>query len=175
MNAVATDAFLETSEAVSRYRDMVFGIALTHTRSLSDAEDVFQEVFLAYHRKQPTFDGAERRKAWLITTTLNCSRQVYSSSWSRKVVALHDPALQEAGTNTGEDFRFRIAEQDEIFQALQTLPALYRSVLHLFYFEDMSIAQISAALGIEAGTVKVQLSRGRALMRDKLKGAYFDD
>ena len=167
MNAVATRACLDTSQVVAQYKDMVYGIALTHTRSRVDADDVFQEVFLAYHRKQPLFESAERRKAWLITTTLYCAKQLASSSWRRKVVPLYDQALDE---QPGEAFGFRTDEQDMVFAALQELPTKYRTVLHLFYFEDQSIAQIASALAIEAGTVKVQLSRGRAQLRERLEG-----
>jgi RNA polymerase sigma-70 factor (ECF subfamily) len=172
MNATAAKAGLDTAQAIARYRDMVYGIALTHTGNRSDAEDVFQETFLVYHRKQPLFDGEERRKAWLITTALNCSRQLTQGSWRRKVVPLYE---QDIEGRPDDRFHFRTDEQDLVFSALQELPGTYRTVLHLFYFEDMSIAQIASTLGIEAGTVKVQLSRGRARMRDRLKGAYFDE
>jgi RNA polymerase sigma-70 factor (ECF subfamily) len=178
MNAVATEVCLDTAQAIARYRDMVYGIALTHTKNRSDAEDVFQEVFLVYHRKQPPFDDGERRKAWLITTTLYCAKQLTMSSWRRKVVPLHEVALDG---QPDDSFHFRTDEQDAVFAALQELPSKYRTVLHLFYFEDMPIAQIASTLDIEAGTVKVQLSRGRAQMRSKLaglkelKGEYFDE
>jgi RNA polymerase sigma-70 factor (ECF subfamily) len=175
MSATAPDsqASPDTAQVIARYKDMVYGIALTHTKNRSDAEDVFQEAFLVYHRKQPPFDSEERRKAWLITTTLNCAKQLTTGSWRRKVVPLYE---HSAEAQADDGFRFRTDEQDRVFAALQELPSKYRTVLHLFYFEDLPVAQIAAALGIEAGTVKVQLSRGRAQMRDRLmKGAYFDE
>jgi RNA polymerase sigma-70 factor (ECF subfamily) len=172
MNAVAKELCPDTTQVIDRYRDMVYAIALTHSGNRADADDVFQEVFLAYHRKQPSFDDEERRKAWLITTTLNCARQLVSSSWRRKVVPIHGQTLDEVADDS---FHFRTDEQNDVFAALQELAGKYRTVLHLFYFEDMSIAQISAALDIEIGAVKVRLSRGRAQMRDRLKGEYFNE
>jgi RNA polymerase sigma-70 factor (ECF subfamily) len=174
MEAAAIKTCLSTADAIARYRDMVYGIALTHTSNRSDAEDVFQEVFLVYHRKRPLFESGERCKAWLITTTLNCAKQLTTSSWRRKVVPLYGQGADGQGVDgqTDERFRFRTDEQDAVFAALQELPSKYRTVLHLFYFEDMSVAQIGAALDIEVGTVKVQLSRGRAQMRERLKGEY---
>jgi len=174
VNAVAKEVCPETIHMISRYKDMVYGIALTHTRNKQDAEDVFQEVFLTYHRKQPSFNTDERRKAWLIVTTINCARQITSSSWQKKVIPLHEQIAEQHNVRTGEEqFRFRTEEQDMVFEALQELPARYKSVIYLHYFEDLSIAQISSILGIESGTVKVQLYRGRVLMREKLKGEYF--
>jgi RNA polymerase sigma-70 factor (ECF subfamily) len=172
MNAEVAKTYLEATTVLMLYKDMVYSIALTHTRNRHDADDVFQEVFLAYQRKRPTFDDPERRKAWLITTTLNCSKQNTTNSWRQKVVPIQEDPVAD---RTEEAFRFRSEEQDTLMNALQSLPLKYRTALHLFYFEELSVSEISSVLGIEAGTVKVHLSRGRALMREKLKGEYFDD
>ena len=63
----------------------------------------------------------------------------------------------------------RVVEENAVYLALQELPEKYRIVLQLFYFEDMSVESISKALNIKAGTVKVQLMRGREMMKTKLK------
>ena len=170
MSAVTGETSLDTSRIIALYKDMVYGIALTHTNNRVDAEDVFQEVFLTYHRKQPHFTDSEHRKAWLIVTCINCAKQINASSWRRKVILTHE----ESGPPVkDEQFSFRTEEQDMVFAALQELPAKYRTVLHLFYFEDLSLVQIAQALGLETGTVKVHLSRGRVQMRDRLKGEFF--
>jgi RNA polymerase sigma-70 factor (ECF subfamily) len=163
---------MDTAQAVARYRDMVYGIALTHTRDRVDADDVFQEVFLTYHRKHLSFFDEERCRAWFIVTTLNCAKRLTASTWHNKIVPFHE---QTHGQRHDDHFQFRTEEQDAVFAALQGLPDKYRTVLHLFYFESMSVAQICTALCLEAGTVKVHLSRGRAQMRELLKGEYFDE
>ncbi|MEA4944312.1 MAG: sigma-70 family RNA polymerase sigma factor [Propionicimonas sp.] len=161
----------DTHLVVERYESMVYGIALTHTSCRGDADDVFQDVFLAYHRRQPPCRSEEHRKAWLITTTLNCARKVAGSSWRTRVV----PLTPQDAERIPEQFRFASDEQNVLFKALRSLPENYRTVLHLFYFEDLSIAGIAALLGLEAGAVKMRLSRGRALMRDQLQGGLFDE
>ncbi|MCL1918606.1 MAG: sigma-70 family RNA polymerase sigma factor [Peptococcaceae bacterium] len=181
---------------LEHYQDLVYRIALTHTRHLQDAQDVFQEVFLIYWRKQPVLHSEEHRQAWLIVTARNCARHITSGSWRQKVLLLDEARLtHEAFTNetslTNEafladeaalthkthsqpskpayqEFQFQTDEQNEVFNALQNLPEKYRTVLHLFYFEDMPIAQIASTLRIKAGTVKVQLTRGRHMMREHL-------
>jgi RNA polymerase sigma-70 factor (ECF subfamily) len=77
--------------------------------------------------------------------------------------------------SANEQFEFRSREQGDVFAALQALDEPYRSVLHLFYFEDLSIKSISELLDRRPGTVKTQLSRARAIMRERLKGVIFDD
>lgn len=162
---------LDTHGVVLRYQRMVYGIALSHTGCRGDADDAFQEVFLAYHRRHLEFRSEEHRKAWLITTTLNCARQISGSSWRTRVVPLAAGADDAAPTQ----FEFATLQQNLVFAALRTLPILYRSVLHLFYFEDLTIGRIAEALGVSVPTVKMRLSRGRRMMRDQLTGGLFDE
>ena len=152
----------ESTLVVERYKDMVYAICLTHTRSRSDAEDAFQEVFLTYHRKQPACVDEEHRKAWLIRATLTVARRITSSTW-RQRVDLGSPAVE-----VSEEFRFGIEEYDTLFSALVGLGENYRSVIHLFYFEDLSVAQIASVLDIEPSAVKMRLSRGRTMLRQAM-------
>ena len=53
------------------------------------------------------------------------------------------------------------------------LPPKYRTVIHLFYFEDMSISDISRAISVKESTVKSQLSRARDMLRPMLEEVDF--
>ena len=57
----------------------------------------------------------------------------------------------------------------EVYSAVLSLPGKYRAVIHLHYFEGLSVAEIAQMLRVPEGTVKSQLSRGRALLRDMLE------
>jgi len=143
---------------------MVYAICLTHTGCRPDADDVFQEVFLTYHRKQPVCHDEEHRKAWLIATTLTVARRVATSSWRTRVVPL-PPGMPD---ESPEIFAFPIEEYDELFRAVTALPETYRTVIHLFYFEDLPAAQIAALLDVEPSTVKMRLTRGRTMLKEAL-------
>jgi len=151
-----------TGAVVERYKDMVYAIARTHTSNPGDADDVFQEVFLTYHRRQPVVNDEDHRQAWLITTTLNIARRVATSSWRTRVVPLR-PELADAPSPD-----FDTEQQTELFDALAGLPDNYRSVIHLFYFEDMPVARIATVLELAPSAVKMRLSRGRAMLRRQL-------
>ena len=71
---------------LERYEKMVYGFALARTGSQADADDVFQEVFLAYFQCGKPFREEEHRRAWLLRTTLNFSRRVTASPWRRRVL-----------------------------------------------------------------------------------------
>ena len=148
----------QRTQIVNRWGDMVYRLALARTASVPDAEDVFQEVFLRYFRHEDKFHNDEYRKAWLIRCTLNRCKSLLSSPWRKRVVPLE--TAEEVGVE--DDYR-------EVYSAVLSLPAKYRAVIHLHYFEGLSVAEIAQMLRVPEGTVKSQLSRGRALLRDMLE------
>lgn len=157
----------ELEETIHRYQNMVYGLALAQTGSAADADDVFQETFLAYFQSGKTFREEEHRKTWLLRTALNLSRRVTQSTYRRKVVPL------EEGEGVAQPFRE--PEENRVWQALQGLSEDYRLPLYLFYFEELPTDQIAKTLSLRPGTVRMRLSRGRELLRKALKGDYFDE
>ena len=149
---------LDRTAAVERWGDMVWRLALVRTANVSDAEDVFQEVFLRYFRHEDRFDSDEHRKAWLIRCAVNRAKSLHASPWRRRTVPL------ETAAQIGVEDEYR-----EVYSAVLSLPAKYRAVIHLFCFEGLTTAEIAGHLGVAEGTVRSQLSRGRALLREALK------
>ena len=74
-----------------------------------------------------------------------------------------------------ETLAFREPEDKSLFEAVMALPVKYRVVVHLFYYEDYSIAQMAQILHAREGTVKSQLSRGRQLLKNRLLEEWNDD
>ena len=155
---------------IQHYQTMVFGLALAKTGSRSDADDVFQEVFLALFRSGKTFRDEEHRKAWLLRTTLNLSRRVTASSWRQKTVPLDQAPAGELPAPP----LFRDPRESRVWEALERLPEDYRLPLYLFYFQELSTGEIAHALSLGPGAVRMRLSRGRDRLRDLLKGEMFD-
>lgn len=150
-----------SSDAVIRkYFNMVYRLALSHTGNISFAEDVTQDVFLKFIQKKDNFETDEHIKAWLIRVTINRSRSIFKTSWFVKTVPLEQELI------------FETPEKSDVYFAVQSLPSKYRTVIHLFYYEDMSVNDIAECLSIKENTVKSQLHRGREMLRDKLKGGY---
>ena len=148
-----------TVEAVIKeYADMVYRLAYAQVRTKSDADDIFQEVFLRYIRKSPDFESEEHRKAWLIRVTVNCSKKHWGSAWMQRFVPLD------------ESFTFSHPEESGLHEALRKLSPKYRSVIHLFYYEGYSTSEISLILSIKESTVRTQLTRARAQLSKMLKG-----
>ena len=155
---------MDSAAAVlSRYADMVYRLAFARTKSRYDADDILQEVFLRYIRSAPDFQEEEHCRAWLIRTTVNCSKTLLMSAWFRKTVPLDDTLVAE------------MRETGEVYDAVLRLPKAYRTVVHLYYYEGYSVAEIGGLLGCQEATVKTRLHRARNLLRDTLKGEAIID
>lgn len=142
---------------VERYANMVYRLAYAIVRSKSDADDVFQEVFLRYFRFTPGFESEEHQKAWLIRVTGNCANKLLTSAWRRKRAALSD------------EIPFAAPEETGLGEALAQLPPLYRNVIHLFYYEGYQAEEIAKLLHRKPGTVRTQLVRARQLLARQLQ------
>ncbi len=158
-----------TSEAViDKYADMVYRLALVQVKNQADADDIFQEVFVRLVSHIHKLESWEHIKAWLIRVTINCSKKHFSRFDNRNFTSLDD--VEEKGV---EEEGFEKAEGDDtVTKAVQKLPPKYRSVVHLFYFEEMSIAEIADFTGQKETTVKSQLFRAREMLKEMLEGEY---
>jgi len=155
---LSTDNSLD--DVVARYSTLVYRLAVSQMKNPTDADDVFQDVFFRYIRRKPIFSSEEHQKAWFIRVTLNCCRNVFNSVWKQRIVPLEDK------------FVFEDEEENDLYNELQKLPAKYRAVIHLFYYEDMSVTEICEMLGNKPSAVKMRLSRARKMLREILKEGY---
>ncbi|NLB23284.1 MAG: sigma-70 family RNA polymerase sigma factor [Clostridium sp.] len=156
------DSSRQIQDIVNTYSDMVYKLALARTKNKYDADDVFQEVFIRYMKHYETLKTSDHTKNWLIRVTINCSHNVFTSSWYKKTVNFEE--------NLHEELSFSSQENETVYFSVLKLAKKYRTVIHLFYYEDMSIEEISKALEIKEGTIKSQLHRGRNLLKDMLEG-----
>lgn len=147
-------------EIIKFFFDTVYKLALSQTKNKADAEDISQEVFLKYIKQTKSFESMEHIKAWLIRVTINRCHSYFSSNHRKKTVELT------------EEIPFDTPEKGEVYYAVSELAPKYRVVIHLFYYEDMAISEISRCLGRNESTVKSQLKRGREMLKNKLKRDY---
>lgn len=154
---------MDNAEKVIKcYADMVYRLAFARTGTKYDADEIFQEVFMRYLKNQPVFKNEEHCKAWLIRVTINCCNKLWNSSWKRKVGPLD------------ENISFESPNDIDLYNELQQLPPKYREVIHLFYYENLSLKEISQALNRKNSTVRTQLTRARALLKKMLKEEDYD-
>lgn len=147
-------------ELFERYSDMVYRISISYGKNDYIAEEVVQEVFLRYLKKRPHFENSEHEKAWFIRVALNCCKSMLSCAWIKRM-----RPLEEAGEAV--DF-FQQKEENDLFEMLSELPAKYRIVLYLRYYEEYQVKEIAKLLGITPNLVSARLVRAKKLMKQEL-------
>lgn len=155
---------LNTDERIravlNRYGNMVYRLAHIKTGNSMDADDVFQDVFLKLVTANPEFQSEDHLKAWLIRTTMHRAVNLWNSAWRKRTVPLNDQVRARPP---------EVSENSEIYEAVLALPERYRCVIHLFYYEEMKVAEISRALGVKPSAVRTRLVRARKMLGDRLK------
>ena len=147
--------------ATEQYQDMVYRIALSHLGNNQDAEDAVQEVFLKLYR-QNTSPVGDSLRFWLIRVTINHCRDILRSPWRKRRVSMTELAEQQAPV-------FDRMEHRELFDTVMALPEKYRTVLYLFYYEELSIREISELLKVSQSSVTTRLTRARMKLKEKLE------
>lgn len=150
----------DTADAVSRYGPMVYRLAYAILRSRHDADDVFQETFLRYHRAAPVFETEAHEKAWLLKVAANCAKSLRTAPWRQRTVPLEDVYAYTAPAESAVD------------GALAQLPGKYRAVVHLYYYEGYRTEEIARILGRSPSTVRAQLTRARQKLKELLKEEF---
>lgn len=165
----STIEYMTVEEVLSRYSGMVYRLAYARTMNKCDAEDVTQEVFMKYIKHQHEFMDEEYRKAWLIRVTINASKSLLTSAWNRKRVSMEEvEGALEGSPGVDADF------DNSLLLEIKKLPEKYRVIIHLFYFEELSVKEISSLLNMKESTVKSHLFRARERLKKTLKEEDFD-
>ena len=148
---------------VERYSNMVYRLAYFYTNSKYDADDIYQDVFLKYLQNKKQFENEEHKKAWLIKVTINSCKKMWLSSWKRKVISLNN-----------DEIKFEMEEDIGLYNEIKKLKKKYRTVIHLFYYEQYSIKDISEILRQKESTIRTWLTRARKLLKNQIKEEDFD-
>lgn len=145
---------------LEKYSNMIYRLALTRTKRKEDAEDVFQDVFYKLSQKMPKFENENHEKAWLIRVTINLSKNLFLSGWMKNTIPLED------------EIKFEDGKEQEVYFEVLALPEKYRTVIHLFYYEGLSIKEIATVLKTNENTIKTRLSRAKEKLKSKLEGGF---
>lgn len=159
--ACSTDLYKR--HITEKYFDMVYRLALSGTKDSAHADDVCQEVFLKFLNTNKEFESEEHIKAWLIRVTINQYKSIFTSSWFKKTVPISEKE---------NELVFTTPEKNDLHNVISKLPKKYSTVIHLFYYEDLSVSQIAQILQTKETTVKSQLHRARIMLKDLLGGRY---
>ena len=154
------------THAVEQYQNMVYRTALHALGSPQDADDAVQEVFLRLFRYKALFESEEHLRRWLLRVTVNHCRDVLKSPWRKRRVSWEE--LPETPV-------FDKPRQAALYREVMALPEKYRTVLNLFYYEELSVREIGELLGVGESTVTTRLARARRRLKERLGEDWQDE
>lgn len=153
-------------ELYEKYANDVLRVSFFYLGDKQQAEDVTQDVFIKLLTTAPDLVPG-KEKAWLLKVALNKCRDTWRNAWVRRVV-LGSPAMELVGVEGEMEDRM---EKQELLSAIHRLPADFRDVILLHYYQGYGIAEMAQLLNVPEGTVSSRLSRGRKKLEDLLKGS----
>lgn len=175
-----TEAFSQVFEAHS---DQIFRLAFGILKSEDDAEGVVQDTFLTFFRRLEQFEARSRLSTWLY-------RVAYNLSIDRlRKMRPTEPLVDEFHIAEADDFmpivivdwnfapETILSEKEThrvLGEAIDALPQKLHTTFVLRELEKLSTAETATILGINPGTVKIQLHRARLLLREHLS-SYFQE
>jgi RNA polymerase sigma-70 factor (ECF subfamily) len=128
-----------------------------YVKEIHTAEDIFQDVFIKVNGKLSTFEGNSSIKTWIIRITINTCKDYLKSAWNRRVVPMME--YQEDAIISESDYD-EVEKQDtnnQVKEAVLSLPEKYRDVVLCVYFQEMTIMEAAQTLNIAEGTAKSRL------------------
>lgn len=146
------------------YTQRLIRLAYTYVREWTTAEDRVQDTFVKVYEKMDQFKEERDPFPWLAKIVINECRMAQRRGWREIITAF----LPERNEISSEDSFFVKESHHQMYDAVLKLVEPYRTPVILYYFEELSLKQISEVLDISEGTVKSRLSRGR----DRLKKVW---
>lgn len=137
---------------ITRQGDRVYRMAFSICPG--EADDVWQEVFLQWLRKQPEFPDEARERAWLLKVTANLCRSRLRSPWYKRREELPE-------TIPASD-----AAEETLRELIDRLPKDLRAAVYLHYYEGYSTKECAELLGVKESALRMRLHRARALLKN---------
>lgn len=152
---------LDAARAMDDWGNSILRLAYSWLHSTQDAEDVLQDTMIQYLTAKPVLQSREHEKAWLLRVAANISKNRIDYNRVRQTDELNEELIGEQR----EDLSF-------VWEAVKQLPDTQRAVIHLFYHEGCSTAEIAKILARREATVRSDLKRGRERLKTVLKEVY---
>lgn len=157
----------QIEEDIKKFANIVYSIAYSNTSTVSDAEDVFQDVFVKYCKYYSRLTDDTHKERWLKRTAKHSAINFNKHKKITQCLELDDNMLVDP---------LEEIETTKISQLMDYLKDTYKSVLKLYYLNNMRVKEIGEKLDITESAVKTRLKRGRKELKEILDkvGLYYE-
>jgi RNA polymerase sigma-70 factor (ECF subfamily) len=162
------------AELARRWAGRVTALCHARTRRADVADDLAQETLLRGFRALHTLTDPERFGPWLCGIALRASldwlkcKQNSQVSFSALGPGRHTDEISDGRHPPAGDVAEDADDLRQLMAAVEELPEQYRTVILLYYYDDVTYRDLAQTLGVSAATVNARLTRARALLRTRL-------
>ena len=155
MSAIDTERFVDL---IREYTPNLYRLAYGILHNRDDAEDAVCETILKAYEKLHTLRKAECLRAWIMQIAANEAKRIYARN------------KKNTSVENMEDYMPAFTDDyHELWDIVMEMDLVYREVVILYFYEQLSIKEIAKALRIPEGTVKSRLSRGKSQLKAYLE------
>lgn len=163
-------------QLMDQYGNRLTNLAFSYLKDWGRAQEVVQDVFVTCFHRAHQLDEIRSIEAWLYRITINRCKDVLKSSWFKRVL-VGSPLFQflRSKEYTPQEHMLQNSEDEALVQCVLALPLPYREVILLYYYEDLTVPEISALLDVNQNTLRTRLKRGREQLAHLLEGGDHDE
>ena len=152
----------EFCENIRLYEKSMYSLAFSIVKNNADAAEVISESILRAYKNIQTLKKADSFKPWILRIIHNTAVEMIRKN--SKIIPMEEtPDIPDDSPENDITIRLSVRE------AVNSLKQPYRTVVILFYYENLSVSKIAQITSTNIGTVKKQLSRARKMLREILK------
>lgn len=149
-------------------------LSFSYLKDWGRAQEVVQDVFFICYKKRHQVLELDSIESWLYRVTVNRCKDVLRTSWFKKVTVNNDLFhYQKTDQPSPEIASITKSDNEKLAQFVLALPIKYKEVILLFYYDDLSIEEISYVLKSNSNTVKTRLKRGRESLMKNMERSDF--
>ncbi len=171
-NGQDAPSYLQDEDGLARliddWGDRLLRLCTLYLGDVHLAEDAVQETLLQAWRNADRFRGTGSEITWITRIAINVCKSYLRSPWKRRCAPAEELDKLLAPADDPQ-------VDDTLPRAIMALPRPYREVIILHYYQELKAREIADILHINVSTVTARLSRARNMLRESLKGWYYDE
>lgn len=165
----------ELEQWMTDYGTSLLRMSFLYVKDLQAAEDIVQETFLKAYLHYEQFRSEASVKTWLTRIAINLCKDYRKSTWFQKVDCKEILNDLIGSANQTEDTIEQTLKNQELLTVIMELPRIYREVVLLCYYQEFTVHEAAAILGIAEATIFTRLRRARNKLRKRLEGWDYDE